>query len=136
MNEESNIVFEGFENADRAGLRRGVDPWEIRGFYAMLRAFPKFNPVIVALAAPVVAEIRDTTTAKLGRLCAKNVNERRIRRLLQSRDRDDLARQLSSIIRLIGREANPTEIVETIMYWGPSRRRQLAQDYFSAADDD
>ena len=130
---EGDSAFE-FSRADAAALRRGVDPWEVRGFYALLRRYD-FSPRFVALAAPALAEVREAVETKLGSDCRRRgITERRFRRVLASRDREDLVRQLKGLVRLLGREANPDELIETVVFWGSVARRRLAQDYFG--DDD
>lgn len=125
-----------FSKADRAALRRGVDPWEVRGFYELLKQFPDYPPRFVALAAPLIAELREQSDQSIGRLCSDGkLSERRLRRLLEARDRQDLVHQLRTVVRILGRRANPVELVKTVRFWGESRRRQIAQDYFGGSDD-
>ncbi len=126
-----------FTKADAAALRRGVDPWEVSGFYKFIKLYPKIDyKSALAQAAPVVAEIREVSDKSIGQLCCAQVSERRLRRLLESRNREDLSHQLQSVVRLLKRKANPTDIVETIVYWGEDRRRQIAQDYFGGLGDE
>jgi len=124
-----------FSQADRAALRRGTDPWEVKGFYELLKKYPDFNKKFLADSAPLLAEIRTTNQTKLGRACKNRLTERRFRRLLQSRNRDDLVHQLRGVVRILNREANPDELVEIVQYWGEIMRRKIAQDYFGSSDD-
>jgi CRISPR type I-E-associated protein CasB/Cse2 len=119
-----------FTNADRAALRRGVDPWEVRGFYELISRYPEYNRTALALAAPLLAEIRNDTEERFGRRCASRLSERRFRRLLDARDRDDLVHQLRAAVRILDRTANADELVKLVVFWGDRARRGLAQDYF------
>ena len=132
----SAIAFDGFSKGDAAALRRGVDPWEVGGFYELFKIWPDLNKNMLAIAAPVLAEIRESDGEKFGRKCHGIVSEKRLRRLLGARDRVDLVRQLSSVVRITGRSANPQEIVDIVCFWGPRQRRRLAQDYFGVVADD
>jgi len=124
-------TLECISAADRAALRRGTDPWEVRAFYELLRLYADTKPRFVALTAPLIAELREETDVSLGELCRKRqLSERRLRRLLAARDRDDLVHQLRSVIRILGRTANPDELVRLVRYWGDRARRGVAQDYF------
>ena len=127
--------MELFSQADRAALRRGTDPWEVGGFYELLKKFPDHNKTLLALSAPLLAEIRNTSQTKLGKACRRRLTERRFRRLLQSRDRDDLVHQLRGVVRILDRSANPVELVDIIQYWGPNMRRRVAQDYFGSSEE-
>ena len=124
-----------FSPADRAALKRGTDPWEVRGFYDLQRRYPAIHPFGLAQAAPVLALIRERSDRKLGALCHGALREARFRRLLQSRDRDDLAHQLAAVVRILRGHCNPDEIVNTIAYWGDKTRRDLAQDYYGSGED-
>ena len=127
--------MELFSQADRAALRRGTDPWEVRGFYELLKKFPKHNKKLLAQSAQLLAEIRNANQTKLGKACKQHLTERRFRRLLQSRDRDDLVHQLRGIVRILDRSANPEELIDIVQYWGENMRRRVAQDYFGSSDD-
>lgn len=127
-----------FSAADRAALRRGVDPWEVRGFYDLVRAYPDIHPNMLALAAPLVAEVRESDTRPLGMAMKGIIKERQLRRVLAARDREDLVHQLRRVVRILKRHCNHKELVETVAYWGDARRRRVAADYFGmeAADGD
>ena len=116
--------------ADAAALRRGVDPWEVRGFYGLLKQYSELKSWQVAIAAPVVAEIREFNNQTVGQLAKAHLTEARLRRLLSSRDREDLVRHLRTLIRISGRSGSPDEFVKTIAFWGESQRRRIAQDFF------
>lgn len=119
-------------SGDRAALRRGTDPWAVRGFYGLLREYDDVPEWVVALAAPILAQIREPTDQALGQIARSVLSELRLRRLLDSRDRDDLVNHLTRIVRMSGR-GNARNILETIQFWGDNMRRTVARDYFEAA---
>ena len=125
-----------FSQADRAALRRGTDPWEVRGFYELLQKNPEKNKLFLALTAPLLAEIRNTSEVRLGKACRRRLTERRFRRLLQSRDREDLVHQLRGVVRILDRTANSDELIDIVQFWGDKMRRRIAQDYFGIEDDE
>jgi CRISPR type I-E-associated protein CasB/Cse2 len=125
-----------FSSADRAALKRGTDPWEVRGFYDLQRRYPAIHPLALAQASPVLALIRERSDRNLGALCHGALSERRFRRLLQARDREDLAHQLAAVVRILRGRCDPDEIVTTIAYWGDKTRRRLAQDYYGTEEEE
>ena len=132
-----SAVLEVFSKSDVSALRRGVDPWEVRGFYQLIKKYPEFSPPLLAMAAPLVAEIRETVPEKIGVIAKQSkLSERRLRRLLGSRDRIDLIHQLRGLVRIAKRRANPDDVVRTVVYWGNNQRRRIAQDYFGDNNDD
>jgi len=120
----------------RAQLRR-TDPWEVRGAYAWVQrvrsSCPEFADVAdgaLMRVAPLIAEVREASPESLG-VALRGVNEARVRRLLAT-DREGIQDQLSKIVRLLRRKVNVRELVETYVFWGEHRRRQIARDYFGA----
>lgn len=126
----------GLSPGDKAALRRGVDPWEVRGFYGLLKQFPDSPEWILALVAPVVADIRTPTTKRIGTLARGVLSEKRMRRLLNSTDREELIQQLRRVVAMCDREGNAQDIVDTVRYWGERARRQIAKDYFGGAEEE
>jgi CRISPR type I-E-associated protein CasB/Cse2 len=119
---------------DRAALRRGVDPWEVRGFYNLLQQSPDTPDWAVALAAPILADIKQTTDRRIGQLARGVLSEKRIRRLLNS-ERDDLVVQIRRLVKMADGKANPDDIVNTLRYWGENARRRIARDYFGGEEE-
>jgi len=124
-------TFTGFDRGDAAALRRGTDPWEVKGFYDLIKAYPARNKVFLAMTAPLIAEVRENSNESLGKLAKSKLSEPRLRRLLSVRDREDLVHQLRSVTRILDRQVNIIELVDIVNFWGEARRRQIAEDYFS-----
>ena len=116
-------------SGDRAALRRGADPWEVRGFYGMLKHYGDVPEWVVALAAPVLADIREKTDRPIGSIAKGVLSEQRLRRMLEARDREDLVVHLRRLVRMSG-VGNPQDILDTLRYWGEAARRRVARDYF------
>ena len=140
MNEEPSGTFLIGQRA-RALLKR-TDPFEVRDAYDWahkLRKLDDFSEVevnrLVALA-PLAAIVREDLPTSLGKLMRREeINERHVRRLLES-DRDDINEQLARMVQLLGRKANIPDLIATSIYRGERKRRQVATDYFGARDEE
>jgi CRISPR type I-E-associated protein CasB/Cse2 len=97
----------------------------------------------VVLLFPLASQIPHVRDAfSLGRYLRKHLGEKdgsslRFRRLLDSRDRDDLDHRLRSVIRLAARERVPIDwgVLGTDVLWffaeSDSVRRRWAQDFYA-----
>lgn len=57
----------------------------------------------------------------------------RFRRLLRRENREDLYRSMIRIVRLLDRRVHIYSLAADIYYWGPSVRKQWAQQYYDHA---
>jgi hypothetical protein len=126
------------DQKSRAQLRR-YEPEEVPGAHVWAKAVQKEFPGIpyprLLAVTPVISNIRDKSSEPLGKLLKRaGVTERRVRRLLAS-DREDIAAQLTRVIRQIGGMADPLNIARIQLFWGDREARQIAMDYFSIDDD-
>lgn len=126
----------------RALLKR-TDPWEVRGAYewvkrAKTRAnLREIDDTRLMTLTPMIAEVREDLNEPLGKsLRRAGVSELRVRRLLSSESGLDVVEQLTRMIRILRRSVGIVDLVETAVFWGDRRRRQIAQDYFGQADTD
>ena len=130
------------DNKTRALLKR-TDPWEVRGAYEWVRRaksranLSSVDDARLMALAPMVAEVREDTDQPLGKsLKSGGVSELRVRRLLASESGDDVHEQLTRMIRILRRSIGVADLVETAIFWGDRRRRQIARDYFGQTDAD
>lgn len=129
------------DTRSRAQLRRN-DPWEVRGAYlwvARIKQSTGLNSVddarLMRLAS-LVGEVREDDSEPLGVALAKGeVSELRVRRLLASSPGEDIEDQLARVVRLLKRKVNVADLVKTAIFWGDSKRRELARQYFGVADE-
>jgi CRISPR type I-E-associated protein CasB/Cse2 len=135
--------------ADRARLRRAgslEDAALAPGFHQLL-GYTGLAPdtlsaeqmagfaAFAVLSAGVDA---DTPDRPLGRSLGSGpdgqapVSEARFRRLLASDQLTDRFEVLRRLLHLLGRQVDLGELALAVLNWTPSRRRQLAYDYYSA----
>ena len=88
------------------------------------------------MAAPVIVAIRNQSKLTLGVLAKRQkYNDRRFRRLLNCRDREELVEHIKRLIKFCGQEGNVEDIINTIRYWGQNQRQKLARDFYGGDDD-
>ena len=129
------------DTRSRAQLRRN-DPWEVRGAYlwvARIKQSAGLNSVDDARLmrlAPLVGEVREDDSRSIGAaLSAAKISELRVRRLLASSPGQDIEDQLARVVRLLKRKVNVADLVKTAIFWGDSKRRELARQYFGSSDE-
>jgi CRISPR type I-E-associated protein CasB/Cse2 len=142
MSDNAKVDLLVMDAKTRALLRR-TDPWEVRGAYDWVRrAKTRANLSTVEdsrlmTLTPMVAEVREDLGEPLGKsLRRAGVSELRVRRLLASESGPDVMEQLTKMIRVLRRSVGIVDLIETAVFWGDRRRRQLARDYFGQADGD
>ena len=75
-------------------------------------------------AIQAVAKATPEDTAKLSPL--------RLRRLLASREEDELSREMRRFVSLADRKVNVRDLGSSLLYWNDSTRTQWAFDYHNA----
>lgn len=137
MTEEAVSLL--MDTKTRAELRR-QSPWETKGAYEWVRKIRNQSPFenvseesLMAIT-PVIAEIRSDSKTSFG-VALKAVSEQRVRRLLAAEFGEDLQGQVVKMIRLLRREVSVHDVAATMVFWGNSRKRRIAKDYFQISED-
>ncbi len=129
-----------------AELRRTCNLIELaftRSFITLLRSVRGLGPLRderVALLAHVLAHVREddphrTVAAALGPETEDGkaaMSESRFRRLLLTRDPNELALRLVRAVKMLGGKANVADLAEAIRWWNDRTRRDWAFRYFKA----
>jgi CRISPR system Cascade subunit CasB len=93
-----------------------------------------FNKESVAAIVGLLSHVEERTDKKLASQMAEGnppvVSELRFRRLLQ-RDRDELYVAMIRIIRMLKKQANPYDLINSVYYWGDKRKKRWAYTYFA-----
>lgn len=132
--------------ADRAELRRARNTLDIAqvGFFHLLIRWLReegyevtfYNREALAVAAALVARIK--THSKSGRFAEQMSRKRkgspiiskmRLRRILAADDLEDLLKELSSAIRIMGERGNIIDLADSVIHWGDRARRNWLYSY-------
>lgn len=127
-----------------ANLRRcrtPVDALMVPATFNLMQRLPKSNKDRVAVLAVVLAHIRDDSNTHIARSIGLDPNnkdkpallsEGRFRRLLQTRENDELLTNMVRLVRHMKGTANVEDMAKTILYWGDTTRQRWAFDYYNA----
>ena len=118
-------TFEDFKNS-----------WSVAALLGQLKR-PKYDRLLAALwGAATAKKTCDGSLASIAR--QHGVNERRWRKLISTRDREEAARQVRRIVRQL--DAAPVgDIIDKLYWWGPDARQGWAVAWFDSqegAEDD
>ena len=132
----------------RAELRRCRTTMEVAfcpAFHRLrfaLKAVGNFSSESLAAVAGILAHVRED---RPGLPLAENMAQKkpggdtcrvsglRFRRLLKIEDRAELHAYLVRLLGLMDKKADVAELAETVIYWGPGRRKSLAYAYYDKA---
>jgi len=137
--------------AARAELKRAQTPFDVAqvGFYHLLirrlreagYSVNSFNSDRVAVAAALVARLRyhngHSTFAKQmsePRRGAPLISKIRLKRILAAEEDEDIIRELSSVIRIMGDRANITDMADGVVNWNDWTRRDWLYRYYGNTD--
>ncbi len=138
------------QRGDRAQLRRAADATEaalVPATHRLIRALRDSDDSLsverVPLLAMMLAQVKEIDSRKVlplqlaqraegGERAA--FSELRLRRLLQSEDREALCTDLRRAIAQLRGKADIYSLAETIYFWGDPMRRAWSYDYFGAND--
>lgn len=134
--------------AERAELRRAQTPLDVAqiGFYhVLIRRFKEadynvnlYNSDAVAVAAALVARIRyhngnSSFAAQMAKEKQKGmpfISKMRLKRILAAEEHEDVIRELSSAIRIMGDRANITDLADGVVNWyDRTRRDRVRRDW-------
>ncbi|MDD5450975.1 MAG: type I-E CRISPR-associated protein Cse2/CasB [Desulfovibrionales bacterium] len=138
--------------AARAELRRAQTPLDVAqvGFYhVLIRRLRKagyglnsYNSDKVAVAAALVARIRyhngnNFFAAQMAKEKFKGtpfISKMRLKRILAAEEHEDVIRELSSAIRIMGDRANITDLADAVVNWNDWTRRDWLYRYHGNTD--
>jgi CRISPR type I-E-associated protein CasB/Cse2 len=129
--------FEGLDIGQRARLRHCHNPMDVvlePVFHQLAGRLKEIDSRRLAPIAWTLSHIRGHDQRSLGKAFKEKVSEPRFRRLLEAADRDELANDLRSTVRLLGNRANIVEVARVIYWWGDSERRRLATEYYGGTE--
>lgn len=130
---------------ERAYIRRCSNTEEIffcSGFYELLKNLEEIeniNPEQIAPIAGLAVHFREIDKSiSFAEQMSKNrqgsdmpvVSENRFRRLVTTKERNDLYKQLIRIINLLDKRGNLYDMADSVYYWGESVRKRWAADYY------
>lgn len=134
--------------AARAELRRAQTPLDVAqvGFYHVLirrlreadYSVNSYNVDAVAVAAALVARIRYHNSnssfaaqmAKEKQKGAPFISKIRLKRILAAEEHEDVIRELTSAIRIMGDRANIIDLADGVVNWhDPKRRDRIRRDW-------
>lgn len=137
--------------AARAELRRAQTPLDVAriGYFHVLISRLReadynvnlYNSDAVAIAAALVARIRyyngRSTFAKQmseKRRGTPLISKMRLKRILDAEEHEDIVRELSSAIRIMGERANILDLADGIVNWNDRVRRDWLYRYYGNTD--
>lgn len=128
-----------------AELRRSADPLDVAFVPAFgdlrraLHAGTDWQIVRAAMIAYVLAHVREDDLRPVARALGPQkgdegsiMSEARFRRLLQSRESDDLIRRLVRAVKMLKGKANVADLALSIWHWNDRTRRNWAFQYLNA----
>lgn len=134
---------QGSRRAALARLRRAANPLQVMmepHALRLINSLPQYHADRVAIVAGVLAFVRENVDTRIVRIVGRKslddeqsaaLSENRFRRLLQTPP-DDLLGPMRRLVRL-AKDANVSDLAESILYWDDQRKKQWIFAYYGAA---